>query len=164
MPRQSGGCSCGIALKGWLGQAYNEEAFRYFLAIERKRSERSGRPVLLLLVDLVDLREQSGVSGRIDAWVARKLFSGLWLCLRETDVVGWYREERVAGAVLAEPRDGARTEVSRVVVPRVRQVLSERLPVDVARRIQVHVHHHPEPGRIDSGRPRAGAELTWGEM
>src|SRR2546422_1060554 len=44
---------------GRLGQAYNEQAFRYFLAIERKRSERSGHPFLLLLVDL---KEQEGAS------------------------------------------------------------------------------------------------------
>src|SRR5207249_10194531 len=81
-------CACGVALEGRLGEAYNEEAFRYFLAIERKRSERSGRPFLLLLVDL---KEQSGVTVRIDPMVAPKLFSALWLCLRETDCVGWYR-------------------------------------------------------------------------
>lgn len=161
-PTESGRCSCGIALKGRLGQAYNEEAFQYFLAIERKRSERLGRPLLLLLVDLT---ERSGVSGRIDPRIARKLFSGLCLCLRETDVIGWYREARVAGAVLAEPRDETRMEVSRLVVQRVRQVLSERLPVNVVRRLQMHVCHYPEPEGIDSGRPRdPGAELISGEL
>ena len=45
-------CSCGVAFEGRLGQAYNEEAFRYFLAIERKRAERSHRTFLLLLVDV----------------------------------------------------------------------------------------------------------------
>ncbi len=33
------------------GGTYSEEAFRYLLAIERKRAERCGRPFLLLLVD-----------------------------------------------------------------------------------------------------------------
>src|SRR5437879_6907293 len=83
----------GVALEGRLGQAYNEQAFRYLLAIERMRSERSGCPFLLLLIDL---KEQEGASARLDSMVANNLFSELWLCLRETDCVGWYHEKSVA--------------------------------------------------------------------
>lgn len=152
MGGESDRCSCGVALESQLGQAYNEEAFRYFLAIERKRSERSGHPLLLLLVDLmVDLKEQPGLSVRVDPIVAPKLFSGLRLCLRETDIIGWYREERVAGAVLTEFGDGPRMEVSRLVGQRVSGVLRECLPADVARRLRVRAYQHPEPERIDSG-------------
>jgi len=148
MRGESDRCLCGVALEGRLGQAYNEQAFRSFLAIERKRSERSGCPFLLLLVDL---KEQSGVSVRIDPIVAAKLFSALWLCLRETDCIGWYREERVAGAVLTELGDRHPTEVCRLIGQRVSGVLSEGLPANVARRLQVRVYQHPESGRTDSG-------------
>ena len=148
MRGESDRCSCGVALEGRLGQAYNEQAFRYFLAIERKRSERSGCPFLLLLVDL---KEQSGVSVRIDPMVALTLFSALWLCLRETDCVGWYREERVAGAVLTELGDRRPTEVCRLVGQRVSGVLCEGLPSNVAHRLHVRVYHHPGSERIDSG-------------
>ena len=148
MQGESDRCSCGVALEGRLGQAYNEQAFRYFLAIERKRSERSGCPFLLLLVDL---KEQSGVTVRIDPMVAPKLFSALWLCLRETDCVGWYREERVAGAVLTELGDRHPTEVCRLIGQRVSGALSEGLPANVAHRLQVRVYQHPESGRTDSG-------------
>src|SRR2546427_11929887 len=102
MQVESDRCLSGVALEGRLGHAYNEEAFRYFLAIERKRSERSNRPFLLLLVDL---KKQQGMTARIDADVAARLFSGLWLCLRETDCVGWFREGRVAGALLTQLAD-----------------------------------------------------------
>ena len=125
MRAESDRCLPGVALEGRLGQAYNEEAFRYFLASERKRSERSGCSFLLLLVDL---KEQEGLSARIDSVVASNLFSNLWLCLRETDLVGWYREERVAGAVLTEIGDGRQTEVSPLIGQRVTEGLYERLP------------------------------------
>src|SRR5207249_3846912 len=121
-------------LEGRLGQAYNEQAFRSFLAIERKRSERSGCPFLLLLVAL---KEQSGVTVRIDPMVAPKLFSALWLCLRETDCIGWYREERVAGAVLTERGDRHPTEVCRLIGQRVSGVLSEGHPA-------VHATSNPD--------------------
>jgi hypothetical protein len=137
----SEGCACGLALEGRRGQAYNEEAFRYFLAVERKRSKRLGRCFLLLLVDL---KGQPGVSVPIDSRLARQVFSGLWLCLRESDFVGWYREGRVAGAVLTELRDRPRTDVSRLLSERVSEVLPARLPSDVARRLRVRVYQNPE--------------------
>jgi hypothetical protein len=133
-------------MEGRLGQAYNEQAFQFFLAIERKRSERSGCPFLLLLVDL---KEESGGSVRIDHMVAPKLFSALWLCLRETDCIGWYIEERVAGAVLTELGDRHPTEVCRLVGQRVSGVLCEGLPSNIAHRLQVRAYQHPESGRID---------------
>jgi hypothetical protein len=129
--------SYGVSLEGRLGQAYNEDAFRYFLAIERKRAARAHRPVLLLLLDL---RDQPATSPRIDSVLAAKLFSGLWRCLRETDVVGWYREDRVAGAVLTQVEDGPRSEVTRVTRERVRTALCQDLSADVARRLRVRVY------------------------
>src|SRR5436190_8496415 len=91
--------SCGFALQEGSGEAYNEEAFQYFLEIERKRSEISNRPFLLMLIEF---ERQEGTDARIDPAMAAKLFSVLSLCLRETDFVGWYREERVVGAVLTQ--------------------------------------------------------------
>ena len=149
-------CACHIAQEGNLGQAYNEEAFRYFLAIERKRSERSGRSFVLLLVNL---KQEPGRRARIDPTVARELFSGLWASLRETDFIGWYREERVAGAVLVEFQDGPRREVSRMIVQRVSAVLCERLSSNVAHRLQVRAREE----RFGPA-PSAGAELIPGEL
>jgi hypothetical protein len=129
------------------GGAYAEEAFQHFLAAERKRAERSG---CLLLLLLVDLEGPPGVSAHIDRVIAAKLFSDLGRCLRETDFIGWYREERVAGAVLTELRDGPPTEVARRVGQRVRGALGDGLPSNVARRLQVRVYPHFEPEPIDS--------------
>ena len=129
--------SYGVSLEGRLGQAYNEDAFRYFLEIERKRAARAHRPVLLLLLDL---RDQPATDQRIDSMLAGRLFSSLWRCLRETDVVGWYREERVAGAVLTQVDDGPRSEVTRVTRERVMTALGQELSADVARRLRVRVY------------------------
>lgn len=154
-------CACGLAPEDRPGQAYNEEAFRHFLGVERKRSERSGRPFLLVRVDL---KEHPGVSAHIGPPVAHKLFAALGRCVRETDFIGWYRHERVVGAVLVEFRDGARAEVSSRVRYRVIAALDECLSATVARRLQVRVHQHPSPERNDSGDPDAGAALIPGEI
>jgi hypothetical protein len=126
-----------IALTGRLGQAYDEETFLYFLEIERKRLERSGCPLLLLLADLTG---QGGTSTRLKPAVATRLFSGLWFCLRESDFTGWYRHGRVAGAVLTQLTDQAPTDLSRTICQRVAGVLAEGLPQAAGRRLRVRAH------------------------
>jgi len=131
-------CSCGLAVDG-AGDAYDEETFRYFLTIERKRSEASKRPFLLLLVEL---DKQAGLPGLIESAAAKQLFAGLWCCLRETDLIGWYRETRVAGAVLTHLGETALTDdVLRQVEQRVGRVLRDVLPARLGRRLQVRLYH-----------------------
>ena len=140
--------SYGVALESRLGQAYNQEAFRYFLEIERKRAARAQRPVLLLLMDLKD---QPSTGARIDPVLAAKLFSGLWRCLRETDVIGWYREDQVVGAVLNQPEDAPRTDVSQVIRQRVDGAIREGPSADVACRLRVRVYQlRPPAERLTS--------------
>jgi hypothetical protein len=119
-----------------MGQAYNEEAFRYFLAVERKRAERSRRSFLLLLVSV---KKRSGVSGPIRPVVATSIFAGLWLGVREVDFIGWFREGRVAGAVLTQGADPLAPDVVRRISQRLAETLRERVPADVARRLHVRV-------------------------
>jgi hypothetical protein len=127
-------CSCRLA-GTQNGQAYNEEAFRYFLEIERKRSEVSRRPFLLLLVDL----KRTRISGQLSA----RLFSQLALCLRDTDFVGWYRDGRVAGAVLTQRPDMPEARVSKKVAQRVREALRRQLDAEMGDQLQVRVYQIP---------------------
>ena len=131
-------CSCGLALTGH-GEAYNEEAFHHFLAIERKRSEASTRPFLLLLVEF---EKRLGVSVEVGHDMAARLFSALAESLRDTDVLGWYREQRIAGAVLTDLGDTLQAIVPQIT-DRVRQVLRRDLPADVAPQVQVRVYQLP---------------------
>jgi len=129
-------CSCGLALEDRTGQAYNEQAFRHFLAIERKRAARASRSFLLLLVSL---RKEPGASVVINAKAASRLFSGLAGCVREVDFIGWYREERVAGAVLTQGVGAPATAAVRGIAERVTEVLGRRLSGSEAQRLQVRV-------------------------
>lgn len=129
-----------LALEDPAGRAYNEEAFHYFLANERIRSERSDRPFLLLLVDL---KKQRGAGVRFDVAVAAQLFVGLGRCLRETDFVGWYRDRRLAGAVLTQLPDASSVDLCRVVRERASTALSESLPSDMFSRLQMRIFQLP---------------------
>ena len=119
-----------------MGQEYNEEVFRYFLTVERKRAARSRRSFLLLLVSV---KNQPGVSGPIPPAVAASIFAGLWLGVREVDFIGWFREPCIAGAVLTQGDYPPAPDVSRRIGQRITETLCERVSSDVARRLHVRV-------------------------
>jgi hypothetical protein len=121
-------------------EAYSEEVFRYFLAVEQERSKRSTRPFLLLLFEL---KKQTETPDSFDAALAAALFSGLSRRLRETDFVGWYREGRVIGAVLTQFSKGPGTKVAYLVVQRVLSELGRCLPPDALERLQMRVYQRP---------------------
>ncbi len=116
-------------------EAYNEAAFRHFLHIENGRAERSGRVVLLVLVEL----EAGGNPAPIPAAGASKLFAALTGCVREVDFVGWYRTGRTAAAVLMQGTGSVSGETSTAVGVRVGDILRARLPASIGSRIQVRV-------------------------
>lgn len=133
-------CSCGVAPEGRAGGAFNEEMFHHFLTIETKRSERSNRPFLLLLLKL---KQESGTDTNIDSAVAARLFAGLSQCLRETDFVGWYRERQVVGAVLTQAGGEPSNEIAQVVRQKLHVALRAGVASDPFHRLQVHVYQRP---------------------
>jgi hypothetical protein len=147
-------CSCGFALTGH-GETYNEEAFHHFLSIERKRSEASTRPFLLLLVEF---DKHLGQPVPIGHEVASRLFAALARSLRDTDVIGWYREQRIAGAVLTDLGDAPQT-IMPVITQRVRAFLQCDLPGSVAPLVQVRLYQLP--ARIDAATETADRTLEF---
>jgi hypothetical protein len=118
------------------GTACDEEAFQYFLDIERARAGRSNHPLNLLFATL---ESASGKPAPISAASAARLFEGMRQSLRETDVVGWYRQDLVAGAVLTA-RDGAREPaISDLIEQRVGNGLRQGLPAKIASGLRVRV-------------------------
>jgi hypothetical protein len=118
------------------GTGYDEHTFLYFLAVERARAERSNHPLRLLFATL------EPVPGRpipIPPATATRLLEGLRMSLRETDVTGWYRQHRVAGAVLSARADAPESEMSDLIEQRVGDGLRQRLPSKVARSLRVRV-------------------------
>jgi hypothetical protein len=118
-------------------EAYSEAAFGHFLAIERRRAERSGRSLFLLLVDM----KGDGTNERrcLADSVVHRMFSAMMASVREVDFVGWYRTGRIAGAVLTQGSEGPTPEVGQLIAKRVWKVLMRRLPARVGAAVQVRV-------------------------
>lgn len=82
-----------------------EEYFSELLTYERKRTERSRRPFLLMLLDIDGFSisngsNGNGSNGKEDA--VKKIASALFTSTREVDVKGWYKNGSVIGILFTE--------------------------------------------------------------
>ena len=127
------------------GGGYDENTFLYLLAIERARATRSRHPLRLLFATVEPV---PGEPALIPNESAARLFESLRSSLRETDVTGWYRQDRVAGVVLSA-RDEPDPETLRGIVERVSEGLQQRLPSKAIRSLKVRIV------QVESPRPAA---------
>lgn len=75
-----------------------EQSFRRALNLERKRTERSRKPFILALLNLKRAREMNGDYQRS----VQQIVSSVAAFMRETDVIGWYQNDEVLGAIFTE--------------------------------------------------------------
>lgn len=76
---------------------YSAPQFHHLLRIERKRTSRSKKPFLLALLDISPLESEKHYSDTIE-----KIKEILISCTRETDILGWYENDRIMGVIFTE--------------------------------------------------------------
>jgi hypothetical protein len=133
-----------------LGSVLSEERFHSVLTNESKRSARSGLPFHVLLVCMPS---SDGLPLPMEGDVARKMFSVLTCAFRNTDYVGWYWEDKIAGAILPVLRHNAVAQTTHPIEKRVEEVLQQCLTARNSTRLlyRVSLRHelmqHPLPYR-----------------
>lgn len=119
-------------------EVLSEESFHRMISLERRRSERSQRPFVLLLIDTG--RNQPGEEqGRI----LLDILSALQGATRETDVTGWYTANSVVGVMFTEIVLDNNAVLS-TILSRVGTVLRDRLDSDQFSRIKFSFHVFPD--------------------
>jgi len=76
---------------------WDENYFHEILAQEKKRSERSGNPLLLMLLNINNIYNGSRSSRDIYSDVA-----SVSSAIRESDIKGWYEHESIVGVIFTE--------------------------------------------------------------
>jgi len=130
-------------------ESLSEEAFRRMLVIERKRTERSGKPFLLMLLEAGG-RQGSGKNGKaLDA-----ILLGLLSSTRETDVIGWYQERITVGAMFTGLIVEDKNSLLSTILTRVSDALRDKLTFEQFSQVSISFHFFPDDWDHDaSGRP-----------
>jgi lipopolysaccharide/colanic/teichoic acid biosynthesis glycosyltransferase len=126
----------------------NQDAFQRVIALERRRTERSRKPFVLMLLDMGDHLPSEATGKSL-----RRLLGGISLCTRATDVAGWYKADRVIGVMFTEiVMEDRRITVS-AIIARVSDMLRDHLSLEQFNRVSVSFHVFPEDWEQESPKP-----------
>jgi lipopolysaccharide/colanic/teichoic acid biosynthesis glycosyltransferase len=129
--------------------ALNEEAFRRELAIERKRTERSKIPFLLMLLESGTHQGSERSGAALD-----RIVSALLTSSRDTDVVGWYKDRLTVGVMFTGLASTDKSAIANTVLNRLSKTLRDELPFDQFNQVSISLHFFPDDWDHDSsGRP-----------
>ena len=117
----------------------DEESFHRTISLERKRTERSRKPFLLMLIRMGNALA-SGLNGKTPG----KILEALALSTRETDVTGWYEKNSVVGVMFTEISIDSRGSILSTMMNRVSENLRSNLGLDQFNRIGISFHLFPE--------------------
>jgi hypothetical protein len=125
-----------IAAHGFL----NQDLFAAMMHIERRRSERSSRRFILMLLESRELlRPEHGEPG------LRKILRALSDATRETDLKGWYKDKSVVGVIFTEIGGSDGKSVTHALLTKVTEALATTLSIDQVTSVMLSFHIFPEP-------------------
>jgi lipopolysaccharide/colanic/teichoic acid biosynthesis glycosyltransferase len=126
----------------------NEEIFRRMIAIERKRTERSKAPFLLMLLEVV-----SNEGAKKERQTLGLIASALLASSRDTDLVGWYKDNVIVGAMFTGLIVHDKRIVLDTFLTKVTNSLRDELTAEQFNQVSISFHlfpddwDHEKPGR-----------------
>jgi lipopolysaccharide/colanic/teichoic acid biosynthesis glycosyltransferase len=116
-----------------------EDAFRRMISLERKRSERSRKPFVLMILDMGDQHPSENNRPAL-----RKVASALSLTARETDLTGWYVDDCAVGVMFTEIGFADRSATLSTMITRVSNTLRATLLPEEFNQVSISFHVFPE--------------------
>jgi lipopolysaccharide/colanic/teichoic acid biosynthesis glycosyltransferase len=120
----------------------DEQVFRRMLSLERRRCERTGIPLGLVLLNVEQPAAALGKSAVEDIALA------LSAAMRDTDTTGWYEQDSIIGIILTALNGADRHTLESIVVERAKKILSRNLDAAQMQGVLISCHVFPES---DSG-------------
>ena len=118
---------------------FNEQTFRRMLAIERKRTERSKEPFLLMLLDAGN---QSG--SEMNGKALENMATSMLASSRETDIIGWYKEGTTVGVMFTGLIIKDKNTVLSTILSRVKSMLRDDLVLKQLSQVSISFHFFPD--------------------
>ena len=116
----------------------DESFFGRQLALERKRSERTGDPFALMILDIAQL------NGDAPARKIAKMCAAMRGATRDTDQYGWYTYPTAIGGLFPALRDGERVSVETALAAKTGRALQQVLDPEDAKKVGMSFHFYPE--------------------
>ena len=109
------------------------------IAVERKRTERSAKPFLLMLLEAGD-QNNAERNNQLFAKVTEILVDAT----RETDVVGWYKDNFCMGVLFTQLMIFDQKQILSAMLERVGAMLRDKLSLEQFSQIRISFHFFPD--------------------
>ena len=116
-----------------------DDAFKRMIAIERKRTERSAKPFLLMLLET---GEQT--SEEKNAQLLGKVIEALLTATRETDVIGWQKNNACVGVLFTQLVIFDKKSILSTMLARIGAILRDNLSLEQFSQISISFHFFPD--------------------
>lgn len=125
-------------------RALNEDAFKRVIAIERKRTERSQSPFVLMLLEVTNHQNLDRTKRALDC-----IMTALLAACRDTDLVGWYAENSVIGVMFTGLVVKDRHSILSAILNRVSETLRNELTFEQFSQVSISFHIFPDDWEND---------------
>lgn len=115
-----------------------QNLFLKLLCLERKRTERSGRRFVLMLLDTGNLLKAPKTP------VLANLMSALTQSTRDTDLKGWYKAGSVVGVIFTEIGSAEESSIVQALSAKLTEALYDVLSIGEINEIRLSFHVFPE--------------------
>ena len=133
--------------------ALDEDTFRKMIAIERKRTERSKAPFVLMLLEVANHQNSDKTKKALECIVKALLTS-----CRDTDLVGWYKSRKIVGTMFTGLVVSDKNSILSAILTRVSTTLRDELTFEQFSQISITFHLFPDDWENDKpGRPSNSA-------
>jgi hypothetical protein len=151
--RRNNGLNFGVKIHSVADRSIlHEEAFRRMVSLERKRTHRSRKPVLLTLLEI-----ENPMPSEKTRKALGKILSALAATTRETDVTGWYQNNSVVGVMFTEIAIQDRGSILSTITARVSGTLRRHLTPQHFSEVGISFHIFPEEQVIEKTIPSPSA-------
>jgi lipopolysaccharide/colanic/teichoic acid biosynthesis glycosyltransferase len=155
MYRRNGNSRTGAALRAGHYGLLSTELFSQTLCLERKRTERSGRSFVLMLLEAPAL-----LNAKSDRQAIEEVLSVLSRSTRDTDIKGWHKRGSMVGVIFTEL--GANVDGNsalKALEARMTKALGSTLSTGQISQIRLSFRAYPE--NWEEGNPAGGKDTNF---
>ena len=126
------------------------DSFRSAITRERKRTERSGLAIVLVMINIGDFGQDSH---SLEIW--NGVAAGLSAVKSEIDIVGWFEQGAVMGLLTLDVQTSELASVCKEVETKIRKELTGRFEPHMTENVSLRLRVYPEPIRSEEEASRS---------
>lgn len=134
--------------------ALEEKVFKRMIAVERKRTERSKTPFVLMLMEMNGDHEQSWLKDAL-----KSVLTALLAACRDTDLVGWYKYGEMIGVMFTGLEIKSRSSMLNAILNRVSSALQDELTFEQFSQVAITFHMFPDEWQDGESGPPSNSVL-----